>query len=437
MKFLKILALILMFPLLALAGLITWGHFAGHAETTEEEVFFVTSAWITHNVNFGAASAPWDTEEFRNHNLSSALEGTYENDYDETGESIDDEYTGASEAYEPIQRTGIATNFALADILVSFNYNRAGFVDNPIPQGAELPRLSLYDRRLSNIFIDIFAEGFEQDSLSLVMPFNADYVRYILNEVTIYFAPESDEVLFAGWYAWSTYHNINNMFIGTTDPNEYILEEFEDYYLLFGSPSMAITSIHEVGRALGLHDSLTSLFSEVFLDIRRFWEIGFWDYGTCWDRLLMYSAGDEVFWRAAFTSNEAYGALWNEHLGYIIPYDDLMMARGVMTVIQRTQRGWPWYLEHENGNALIEGLIERTGNSNITDILETLPLRFYRAQTGALPEALAHSEIYRIAAVIEDLSAFGAERDVLPFHSVDNYVIYRTLPAGFWDEINN
>jgi hypothetical protein len=36
------------------------------------------------------------------------------------------------------------------------------------------------------------------------------------------------------------------------------------------------------------------------------------------------------FWEAAFTSNEAFGLLWDEYMYYVVSHDDIQLVRGVV-----------------------------------------------------------------------------------------------------------
>jgi len=177
-----------------------------------------------------------------------------------------------------------------------------------------------------------------------------------------------------------------------------------------------IVMIHEVGRALALHDSLTVLFSEEFSGIRSgaryIHGLYYGNYDPSYDRVLLTKAGPEAFWQAAFTSNEAYGRLWNTYLGDIVSFDVLMNARGVTRDVFQN-------------DALMQRLQSSTGLLPRT--LMELPNSFRSntlvAGTGQIRDGDAQ-RLEQLVATLNALSDFALENNIRPYLSVLDYTIY-------------
>ena len=340
-------------------------------------------------------AAPWDVPQYRNPNLPSLH-----------GETDD-----------------IISNGTLRMFLRIFHDYHAIHQDNRFPvemwTWPFIPRVVLTDRdrELQQIFVNLVVDRWESDNLSLVMPFNTTYLRNVLERTSVYFAHLRfyNEYPFWGFYARNVRQNMNFMVIGVMDPVRWDP---------WGSAHHPIaTSIHEIGRALGLEDSLTNLFSESFTAPRALGERfqGRWDYDSSFDRVLKNIVGAEAFWHAAFTSNEAYGRLWDQHLSHIVPFDTLMLARGVMRIDERITPDLQ-YLRYVYQDYV--------GDNNILQALEQVPGQFYSAFSpiGTGSDYALQSDIL---AHINSLARFAETHNIAPFASVNNFIIYDHITGIF------
>ncbi|MCL2616836.1 MAG: hypothetical protein FWD96_04240, partial [Defluviitaleaceae bacterium] len=61
-------------------------------------------------------------------------------------------------------------------------------------------------------------------------------------------------------------------------------------------------------------------------------------YNSTFDRVLLNMAGPERFWLAAYTSNDAYGALWDEYMSAVISHDEIQLIRGFVYEVTHNNR---------------------------------------------------------------------------------------------------
>ena len=160
---------------------------------------------------------------------------------------------------------------------------------------------------ISDLFVEAFIQGFETDDLTKTFPFNSDFVRRIFANYTFVFNPD-----FEGGSAG--FDNINIGIYG------------------FGNGAddwVVHVTLHEIGHAFGLGESLSEIFSKEFLDAP--WEDSSnWVYTTIFDYPLLQKIGRAEFFRVAFTSNHTYISLWMEHFGDVVDYRRLALARSVL-----------------------------------------------------------------------------------------------------------
>jgi len=327
------------------------------------------------NIVIGSDSRvpPWDTAEFRNENLISI-------------NNVQDTVTSGT------LRLSLG-NFN--NLHVRNNYNLFAWIPPLIPSFHNDERLEMQDT-----FISAFTRGWDGDRLSQVMPFNSTYIRSVLEAMNIYFAPNN----FTGLEPWGGFISINrvlnsnHMFIGLWDPRQWSAIE---------QPRI---SIHEVGHALGLM-TLTDLFAREFMRPHVAWmdNVNKWDYDIYFDMTLISLTGQEAFWRAAFTSNNAYGELWDAHLGTIISFEDIMLARGVIRRIG-------------NGNTrLLQAYRKYTGNYDHDLIFfEDISSRFFQI-FGAAGEQHYDDELLTL---LHDLSRIARARRISPVIAVSDNIIY-------------
>ena len=266
-------------------------------------------------------NAPWDQSQYRNNNLPSQ---------------------------RGISDSNIRTNSRLLQDLQAFNTNHASRSNNPPPVmnpdsfGFSNPPLTDNDIRLKNMFVDLFCDGWDNDSLAQVMPFSSSYIREMLGDVDIYFANHSSIRDVGGHYYKHVHGDINQMFVAT------------------GDTMSRSNYVHEVGRALGLNHSLTKLLSLEFVgEYSPLIEDAV--YTPTFDYTLHSIVGAEQFWNAAFTSNDEYKSLWTQHMP--VSHEDVEMLRSLIYHIQQ-------------GNSELMQRYQRAGGRLSQQELYTLPPKF-------------------------------------------------------------
>jgi hypothetical protein len=236
-------------------------------------------------------------------------------------------------------RQGGGTNFALRDAMKNFYLEQAPNFYNPFPQNWVIPPLNDDDLRVSAAFTAAFVQSFRDDAFSRTLPFNGAYLARALDNVDFYFATRRNR-----WY-WNgesfDFYRANYQHSGFFDHRNNVVfisatREWSDiwgYQFVF-QERFARISIHEVGHVLGLGESLAHLFEEKFMGLDAPLRPGNWERDSSFDRTLLALAGYEDFWSAAFTSNGAYGDLWDMHLGYVVTFADLQRARGMAHILR-------------------------------------------------------------------------------------------------------
>jgi len=229
---------------------------------------------------------------------------------------------------------------------------------------------------LGETFMALFIEGFENDMLSQVMPFNAAFLYEILQDVNFYFAFQPARFMLTppGSAALNLRHP--QIFVatggwGNTDRRWFV-----------------ILSIHEVAHVLGLNESLAELFTEEFIGVpHSAWGPNFQNhssvlrgvslhrnvnnlfYDSTFDRTLLRTLEAQgmanVFWYAAFHSNEKYRELWDEHMLEYITFDNLQKARTVY--IEAVG-----YLPEDGGNEMLATRIQNIFGKDANNVAQTL-----------------------------------------------------------------
>ena len=301
--------------------------------------------------------------------------------------------------------------------LVAFNNQHVQGMDNPSWHFTQnnLPRLSTQDRLRQQEFINVFVYGWDNDVISLVMPFNSDFIRTVLARYMIYFASWNPDLFFNGLWKGFPDFNAQFLFIHLVDPMVMSLRAIIQ-------PTVAI---HEVGRALGLNDSLTVLFSYMFAGSVNIpiGLLGRWDYDNRFDRALMYLAGEEAFWRAAFTSDAAYGVLWDSYLGHVIPYETLMLARGMM-------RDYIWGDEALGdfawGNNELRHAFEHLLRDDLWAFYHRIPQLLLRYATE---DAITFDHLALAIAELHELADIAVRYGIEPYLSVRTGVVNSNAPS--------
>lgn len=203
-------------------------------------------------------------------------------------------------------------NYVLYDTLIDYFNNVIIHNLSPEVTDGNIPEPNEEELANSEAFKKMFVQAFSDDSYSKLLPFNKNYVEDIFSEFYFYFT--------SGNYNSSFGFTYISIFI---DDIEYELEPH----------NFASTLIHEVGHALGLGESLTTLLSDEYCrviingnEMTRAPDPGNWIYGLHFDLPLYQLVGAKEFWGAVFTSQKAYGELWEAH--YVgVSFDDLLYAK--------------------------------------------------------------------------------------------------------------
>jgi len=346
--------------------------------------FFIAVSMVRNlRVLYSTHLPPWDTIEFRNNKLP-----PYKDD-------------GAITTNGALRRSLHAFNNAH----VRDNYNIFAWTQLLVPT---IP--DRHGQQRQDAFIYAFTRGWEDDYLSYIMPFNTIYLRSVLEPIAMYFTPNNyfDLALWSGFYSRDRRLNLNHMFIGLWDSRLWVVTE---------QPRIPI---HEVGHALGL-EVLTELFAREFMlpyvalmddSDRHHYDISF-------DMTLQEIAGCEAFWKAAFTSNAAYGELWDIYLGAIISFNDMMLARGAM---RRINLGLIRGIS-SGDTGLLQTYQNATGNHH-HDMLffENIPSRFLMAFGDAQTSTSDDDE--ELLAALHDIADIARVHNVPPVIAVNDNVIY-------------
>ena len=297
------------------------------------------------------------------------------------------------------------TSSALRDAMVNFYLREAPYFYNPFPVNWVVPPLDADDLRVSADFAAAFLHGFRNDAFSRTLPFNDAYLAGLLDGVDFYFATRRNR-----WY-WNggdyVHVRANYVHRGFFDHRRGVVfisatREWSDvfgYRFVFYN-MFARTAIHEVGHVLGLGESLAHLFEEKFMGLESPLRPGNWERDSSFDRALLAMAGPDDFWSAAFTSNAAYGNLWDTHFGYIISFADLQTARG---------------LAHQ-----------KRLNGNLPDGYAAVPGLFYQAFASGTMDARRSLYIAQAQLAVSHLNNFIAEHNlnIAPVLSVFDHKIY-------------
>ena len=311
----------------------------------------------------------------------------------------------AAPQYVNQSRQNSRTNSALRDAMVNFYLHEAPYFYNPFPVNWVVPPLDADDLRVSANFAATFLHGFRNDAFSRTLPFNDTYLARLLDGVDFYFAPRTNR-----WYWNSGNYEVfrptypNNGFFDHARGVVFIsaTREWSDIfgYRFVFYDRFARIAIHEVGHVLGLGESLAHLFEEKFMGLESPLRPGNWERDSSFDRALLAVAGPEAFWNAAFTSNTAYGDLWDVHFGHLISFADLQMARG---------------LAHQM----------RLNGSLPADYV-AVPGLFYQAFAPGTPDARRPLYIAQTQLAVNNLNNFIAEHSphTVPILSVFDHKIY-------------
>ena len=167
----------------------------------------------------------------------------------------------------------------------------------------------------SAAFRQVLVQGFQQDALLQVQPFNIDFIYEVLQNLVFCFAAPQPGQRSVGLYISEINAQSSRIW---ANPDRRTPELF------------ARTVIHELGHAFGLGETLADLMAETFMgqEVSRRTQHNL-AYNSTFDRILLETVGVARFWAAAYHSNEAFATLWNETFGDIITHAELEIVRGV------------------------------------------------------------------------------------------------------------
>ena len=205
------------------------------------------------------------------------------------------------------------SNNALSQAIEQF-YNQNHTHITRIYQGADNQGRYPIDPYMNQIFRNTLSRGFQTDSISRTMPFNSDFLNTVLENTYFYLArPNNLSNYYMGTYTnWGATSYIFVSVRGTAP---------EDF---------TFVTLHELGHALGLGETLADLFAEEFMGIEgsvRLEEN--LAYNSTFDRLLLNRTGPIRFWDAAFRCNSAFEALWDENFSSFITHREMQTIRGL------------------------------------------------------------------------------------------------------------
>ena len=298
------------------------------------------------------------------------------------------------------------TNFALRDGLLGFYGNVVPYIENPFPWNWRIPILSESNLVLSEDFSVAILQAFNDDAFSRSLPFNYGYLALLLDDIDFYFAPIENRWYWNGYYFDLSRENYPYSGFFLADEGLIFIAMTREWTSLWGysfdfGEKFSAIAIHEIGHVLGLGEALAHLLEEMYLGISAPSRLGIWERDTSFDRVLLLLAGHEAFWEAAFTSNEAYGNLWNLHLGHIISFEDLQMAKRVDTIARQ--------------------------NGNLVNHLEDIPNMFYRAFGPNISQNRRHFYILQTQNAVNQLNG------LVEIHNLN----MRPIDAVFGDNSDN
>lgn len=291
------------------------------------------------------------------------------------------------------------SNGALRDNIINFY---AAYIagNQQVYRGFDASRGYTVCREASVAFREVISQGFREDSLMQTKPFSPEFLDQVLSNVYFYFAAGLTE--------------------GQKDVGRYNASLGHASHIWSASgrqteACFARTIIHELGHALGLGEALADLKMEMFMgfdkSIRASHSLA---YNSTFDRALLEEVGANRFWAAAYHSNEAYAALWDEVFGNIITHGELEIVRGVsLTAIHRPQLS-------DKFLSSAGACLEKASAEIFEDLLLLVNHSRGMCSVGNAVYLAAYN---RLNAWVEFYVAFAALHNAFVSHSVFDWVI--------------
>jgi len=291
------------------------------------------------------------------------------------------------------QNNSSLSNRRLANHITQF-YNSHLVNNQRVYQGWNISLGYAIDRELSTAFREVLIQGFKQDSFAQVKPFDVAFFEEVLNNVQFYFARPRADQRCGGRYNPNLGHT-SHIWIATGRNTQ---------------SAFARTAIHEMGHAFGLGETLADLNMEMFLGLNSSIRLRHnLAYNSTFDRILLEAVGANRFWAAAYSSNAAYGALWDETFGCIITHAELELVRGVVLSSLVNSQTRVRFLA-ATGVSVEAASVE---------IFEDLVLLLNRR--GDIPAQVAAS--YRLNSWVDFYVAVAVQYNIAASHSVFDWVM--------------
>ena len=182
---------------------------------------------------------------------------------------------------------------------------------------------------------------------------------------------------------------------------------------------------HEFGHALGLGDSLSDLFADELMGCKQLPEFLRESkirvfLGSIFDRTLLRQMEAQnrtnEFWAAALHSEEAYKAIWDEHIPTYICFQNIRLLR---TVSQKLRPYFPIGYDHE----LSSELYQLTG-SGIEDVIDTILMlwEFFHGENGQNYEQY-YTKLNELHNLVKLITGLAYEFDIYLIEGFTDFVI--------------
>ena len=250
--------------------------------TANNKTVEVNQSWIDELT----AGAPWNTAQFRNSN----------------------------QRHVPEHERNSAKGNGIAQWL---HENKESLFQESHDFRSELSRS---EQRLNNELSQKFLHLFEKDTATDKMPFNSNFVEFMLQHTD---------------FVFPTYTT------GALDfppaDGRYIARGNEVNSRMITYRESSRTVVHEWLHNKFLGESLTHLME--YLLGHEAWSCDDIERNTTFDKALMNLVGTEIFWTVAFSGNDEYAQLWdyvfnNSQNFKIVSHEDLQLARAAHHQIQ-------------------------------------------------------------------------------------------------------